>query len=166
MNNTEVKIFNHSNREIHVMHHTPEYSAWRSMKKRCLNENNRDYKYYGGRGIKICDAWISSFLQFFADIGKRPHEKMSLDRIDNEGDYCKENCRWATKTIQARNQRIRKDNKTSCSGVSFDNTRSKYTSRIRVDGKRIFLGYFTELKDAIKARNQAELKYWKSNKAV
>ena len=79
------------------------YTSWKLMKQRCLNKNNPDYKHYGGRGITICQSWIR-FENFLADMGERP-ELMSIDRIDNEGNYCKENCRWATQKTQTSNSR-------------------------------------------------------------
>lgn len=82
------------------------YRAWCDMKQRCYNPKNWAYKYYGGRGIKVCEEWKNSFLTFAKDMGEHP-EGMSLDRIDNDGDYCKSNCRWATKKEQMNNKRQR-----------------------------------------------------------
>lgn len=83
---------------------TPEYRAWQSLKNRCTNPNARDYPYYGGRGIKVCQRWLNSFENFLADMGRRPTPQHSLDRIDPDGDYEPSNCRWATKQEQARNR--------------------------------------------------------------
>lgn len=87
----------------HGMHGSPEYWVWCSMKKRCSMPSNPDYKNYGGRGISYDPAW-DSFEQFYADMGPRT-DGCSLDRIDNDGDYCKENCRWTTRVEQGRNKR-------------------------------------------------------------
>jgi len=83
---------------------TGAYRSWRAMKDRCHNEDNSNFKAYGARGVKVCDRWIESFENFFADMGERP-EGQSLDRIDVNGDYEPANCRWASVTEQARNQR-------------------------------------------------------------
>lgn len=83
------------------------YKSWQSMKQRCLNIKNHKYPIYGGRGIKICDRWLNSFENFLEDMGDRPKGR-TLDRIDNNGNYEPENCRWSTLTQQNRNRSISK----------------------------------------------------------
>ena len=82
----------------------PTYTVWKSMIQRCMNPNQKSYKHYGGRGITVCERW-KNFENFLADMGERPMDNLSLDRIDNSLGYFKENCRWATRKEQDRNKR-------------------------------------------------------------
>lgn len=104
----------------------PLYNSWRGMADRCLSENSPKYQKYGGRGIKICERWRPphGFWNFVEDMGPKPSYKKtpagvavySLDRIDVNGDYCPENCRWATQTQQMNN--THRNKKYTVHGVS------------------------------------------------
>lgn len=83
---------------------TPEYRAWQEMKRRCTDPCRPYYKHYGGRGITVCERWLT-YNNFLADMGRKPHSKTSLDRINNEGNYEPSNCRWTDGTTQRLNQR-------------------------------------------------------------
>lgn len=93
--------------EYHGMTGSSEYHSWSAMRQRCYNKNYRAFKDYGGRGITVCHRWQSSFNNFLNDMGKKPSEEYSLDRINNDGNYEPSNCQWSTYLEQANNRRSR-----------------------------------------------------------
>lgn len=96
---------NRLRRPGHAKNH-PDYVTWKNMKSRCYNVKNDSYHSYGGRGITVCERWIKSFITFIEDMGPKPSTQgYSLERIDNEKGYCKDNCKWATVTEQCNNTR-------------------------------------------------------------
>lgn len=112
---TSCGCFNRENsKKIHTKHgmamlktgvRHPDYCIWMKMKSRCLNPNDKSYKNYGGRGIKVCDRWKESFESFIEDMGWRPNKNYSIERIKYNGDYCPENCKWIHKSEQSKNSR-------------------------------------------------------------
>ena len=145
--------------KTHGKTHSLAYISWAGMIQRCTNPKATKVKRYSARGIKVCDRWLNSFENFYADMGDRPSTKYSLDRIDNDGNYEPTNCRWATAVEQGRNKGISEHNKTGVSGVDFRSDIGKYVARITAD-KRINLGCFDTIEEATQARKAGEAKYW------
>ena len=139
----------------HNLSNTRLYNTWSKLKNRVLNPKDKQYNDYGGRGITICDEWKNDFKSFYDWAMENEYsDKLSIDRIDNDGNYCPENCRWATKTIQSRNQRIRKDNTSGYRGVCYNKGNNKYVAQIKVNNKNKKLGYFqTVIEGAIAYNN-------------
>ena len=98
------KVKTCKDRATHGMSGQSIYLTWQDMKKRCFDPNNKRYKDWGGRGITVCQEWCDSFETFYKDMGDKPANK-TLGRIDNNGDYCKDNCRWETDEQQRNNRR-------------------------------------------------------------
>lgn len=105
------------NRKTHGFRYTRIYGIWSGILKRCSDKNHKRYKDWGGRGITVCNKWLT-FEGFYEDMGSGYRENLSIDRIDNNANYCKSNCRWATIKEQNRNQRsnrlINYNDKTQC----------------------------------------------------
>lgn len=138
---------------------TKEYDAWKNMKARCYRESYAQYYDYGGRGIKVCDRWVNSFENFITDMGRRPTNQHSLDRIDNNGSYEPSNCRWATKTQQNLNQKVRRDSTSGIRGVSWSKTNKKWVVTLYYK-KSLYLGSFVSKEEAAAAYSAGRLKYY------
>lgn len=140
-------------KEKHRMSDTPEYSSWQSMKERCRNPNNSNYENYGGRGITYDPSW-ESFENFYSDMGERP-DGMSLDRIDVNGNYCKENCRWANITTQNFNRRKEEGCTSNYFGVYWDAAREKWVARLHKEGVVLLQKRFLTEEAAARAYDEA-----------
>lgn len=88
-----------------------EYQSWAAMISRCTYSHNKAYQHYGGRGIKVCERWLKSFENFVADMGLKPNPRLTIERIDNDGNYELSNCKWATMSEQMLNRSIAKKNR-------------------------------------------------------
>jgi len=124
------------------------YNVWNRMMGRCNNIRDTNYSYYGGRGISVSDRWLN-IENFIRDMYPTFKEGLTLDRINNNKEYSKENCRWAKKTTQSRNiSVVRKNNTSGYKGVSFQKNIKKWASRINVNYKKINLGNYEDKKEA------------------
>lgn len=134
----------------------PLQGTWGNMRGRCYNPNNKDYQFYGAIGIKVCSRWddFALFVEDLRKLGPCP-EGYTLDRIDSRKDYSPDNVRWASKTKQARNQKVRRTNKSGHPGVN-QMLCGSFVARIYHNGERIYLGYFSTVEDAVAARQKAE----------
>jgi len=132
------------------------YSRWSNIKARCLNKNNKTYENYGRRGISICDEWKNDFMSFYKwAINNGYSEDLTIDRIDNDGNYEPSNCRWADLNTQMQNTRLLKStNKSGYRGVSWVKASKKWASVITHNRKRVSFGLFTDKVEAAKVRDQ------------
>lgn len=139
--------YNQDIKTTHGLSNHKLYGIWSGMLKRCTNPNAENYKYYGGRGISISDEWLK-VENFINDMFPSFVDGLTLDRIDNNKGYSKENCRWATKTTQSQNtKKLIGTNKSGFRGVCFEKSSKKWKSQISVNSKKIHLGYFDNAYD-------------------
>lgn len=137
-----------------------EFRIWSTMKSRCTNTNDQAYESYGGRGITVSNDWMS-FEAFLEDMGERPSERHTLERIDNNAGYSVDNCKWATwETQNRKNKRINKNNTSGARGVYLNKKTGSWYALIYVNKKHINLGTYKSFEDAVIARKAAEDKYW------
>lgn len=131
------------------------HNIYAAMKQRCYYVNGKRYKDYGGRGIVICDEWLNSYENFKEwALSHGYRDDLTIERIDNNGNYCPENCKFASYQIQSSNQRIRKDNTSGYRGVHFSKIHNCWLARIQVNKKRIAIGQFKNPEEAHNARVQ------------
>lgn len=139
--------------KTHGLSHSPEYHAWHDMKARCTDREHNAFKYYGGRGIKVCDDWLtgSGSLEpiecFVRDMGMRPKGKFSLERRDTDGDYEPSNCYWAPLSLQARNRRVCTRHYYKGESLSVADLAEKYSIPMRRIQSRLEIGW--TIQDAI-----------------
>lgn len=125
-------------------------SSYRSMISRCeATEGDPNYEKYVLRGITVCDRWNECFDNFVEDMGLRPSNKHSIDRIDNDKGYSKDNCRWATPQQQSYNTRMLKTNTSGYTGVYWDKRSERWIAEgFNINSKRVYLGSFTDVHEA------------------
>ena len=150
-------------KQCNIKSHSSEYRAWTSLKQRCYNTKSSQYRDYGGRGIKVCQSWLDNYDNFINDMGYKPSEDLSIDRIDNDGDYEPSNCRWATAKEQARNKRARnsvyflKRYISGESGVQRDHV--GYIARPYYLGRQTYIGWYRTETEARCALREWALKH-------
>lgn len=131
-------------------------SIWVKMRLRCRDPKNKDYNGYGGRGIKVCDEWVNDLSAFINWAKKQDHwddKNYSLDRIDVNGDYSPNNCRWVTNHIQSANRRKKISNTSGYTGVNYRKSDGYWVSRITINGKIIYTKCSKSKKECLDARN-------------
>lgn len=151
--------------EYHGMYGTPEYYSWGHIISRCCNENDKRYADWGGRGIKVCDGIRYSFINFYKLVGARP-DGMSIDRINNDGNYSCGNChqcsinnwlmnvKWSTSYEQQINKRVYITNTSGSKNISWDSSRNLWTVVISRKKQTIYSACFNNYNYALDARNK------------
>lgn len=139
---------------IHDLSYSRTYSSWANMRQRCDNTESSEYEHYGGIGVTYDVRW-KFFINFLGDMGPCP-ENESLDRENPHGNYCKENCHWATKSYQSFNKKLTGELHTGISKTPA----GKWRARIHKDKKRYHLGCFETYEAALKIRKEFEIKLY------
>ena len=137
----------------HGLSKHPLYLILNSIIQRCYNKNDKSFKIYGGRGITVCEEWKNDFKAFYDwAMGNGYKKGLSIDRIDNDGNYEPSNCRWTTNIIQSRNQRKRGG--TGSKYIGVNRSKKRWESSINVNKKRVRFGVFDTEFEAARARDQ------------
>lgn len=142
-------------------HSNKLYNQWSGMIYRCTHQAASHYERYGERGVSVCEEWMNSF-EVFANwaISNGYSENLEIDRIDNNGNYCPDNCQWVSHMENSRNRNARKTSKSGVSGVAFRKDIKKWRVTICVNYKRIHIGNYETFEAAVSARKKAESEYW------
>ncbi|RHU80446.1 AP2 domain-containing protein [Clostridiaceae bacterium OM08-6BH] len=136
------------------------YRIWDAMIQRCCNPKHDKFYRYGGRGINVCAEWKNNFEEFYSWAKRKGYdETLTIDRINNDGNYEPGNCRWTNMTIQGLNRGLQSNNTTGHKGVSYLKKTGKYRAYIKIHGKQVWLGAYDTIEEAIRARKKAEQKY-------
>ena len=136
----------------HGLSHNQFYKTWKNMMGRCYNLKNKHYQSYGGRGISVCTDW-QDLANFVSWAEETYIEGITMDRINNDGNYESTNIRWADKTTQQLNQRIQKNNTSGFVGINWHKGNNKWVAKIKVNKIVIHLGYFNSVQEAVQARD-------------
>lgn len=144
----------------HGKYKTRLYRIWQAMKERCYNPNRWNYDKYGGKGIVVCDEWRNDFMNFYNwAMANGYNDNLSIDRIDNNGNYEPSNCRWTDCCMQGYNRGVQSNSTTGYEGISKLKD-GRYRAYIKKNNKQISLGVHETLEAAIQARREAEKKYF------
>lgn len=147
---------------------TKLYRKYRDMLNRCYNPNNCSFKYYGARGIKVCENWLDDYINFENWALKNgydenvPRGKCTLDRIDNNVDYCPNNCRFTTQSIQ--NMSMRHKNTSGYIGIMKHSCGKYWYGQVKINGKSYYTGKSENIVEAAKMRNNFIIKHNLPNK--
>ena len=139
-------------RRVHGLYNNKFYKTWKNMMGRCYNLKNKHYQNYGGRGISVCTDW-QDLANFVSWAEETYIEGMTMDRINNDGNYEPTNIRWADKTTQQLNQRIQKNNTSGFVGINWYKITNKWVAKIKVNKVGIKIGSFLTKEEAVLARD-------------